>query len=96
VICFQKHFKSPLHLDAAFDTDLESAELVRAIFPDMVAEEVMDLVAVLMIWKESNVRSFKRARLHVVEQAMVVPLQTHGCSVQDAYKRLVQTNVFSD
>ena len=62
VICFQKHFKSPLHLDAAFDTDLESAELVRAIFPDMVAEEVMDLVAVLMIWKESNVRSFKRAQ----------------------------------
>ena len=34
-------------------------------------------------------------RLHVVEQAMVVPLQTHGCSVQDAYKRLVQTNVVS-
>ena len=95
VICFQKHFKSPLHLDAAFDNDLESAELVQAIFPDMVAEEVMDVVAVLMIWKESNVRSFKRARLHVVEQAMVVPLQLHGSSVQDVYKRLVQTNVVS-
>ena len=95
LVCFQKHFKSPLHLDAAFDTDLESAELVQAIFPDMVAEEVMDVVAVLVVWKESNVRSFKRARLQVVEQAMVVPLQTQGCSVQDAYKRLVQTNVVS-
>ena len=95
LVCFRKHFKSPLHLDAAFDNDLESAELVQAIFPDMVAEEVMDLVAILMIWKESNVRSFKRARLGVVEQAMVVPLQTQGCSVQDAYKRLVQTNVVS-
>ena len=29
LICIQKHFKSPLHLDAAFDIDLGAAELIR-------------------------------------------------------------------
>ena len=46
LICFQKHFKSPLHLDAAFDLDLDAAELVQSIFPDMVAEEVTNQVAI--------------------------------------------------
>ena len=30
-----------------------AAELIRAIFPDMVAEEVMDIVATLMVWKDA-------------------------------------------
>ena len=95
LICFQKHFKSPLHLDAAFDLDLDAAELIQSIFPDMVAEEVMNQVAILMLWKDNNFRSSKRARLEVVERALYLPLQPAGSSVQEVYKKLVQTNVVS-
>ena len=95
LICFQKHFKSPLHLEAAFDLDLGAAELVQSIFPDMVAEDVMDQVAILMVWKDNSSRSSKRARLEVVERAFYLPLQPAGSSVQDVDKKLVQTNVVS-
>ena len=95
LLCFQKHFKSPLHLDAAFDLDLDAAELIQSIFPDMVAEEVMNQVAILMLWKDNNFRSSKRARLEVVERALYLPLQPAGSSVQEVYKKLVQTNVVS-
>ena len=95
LICIQKHFKSPLHLDAAFDVDLGAAELIHAIFPDMVAEEVMDIVATLMVWKDANGRSCKRARRQVVDHVMFLPLQSGPHTVQDVYKRLVQTNVVS-
>ena len=95
LICIQKHFKSPLHLDAAFDVDLGAAELIHAIFPDMVAEEVMDIVATLMVWKDAKGRSCKRARRQVVDHVMFLPLQSGPHTVQDVYKRLVQTNVVS-
>ena len=95
LICIQKHFKSPLHLDAAFDVDLGAAEFIHAIFPDMVAEEVMDIVATLMVWKDANGRSCKRARRQVVDHVMFLPLQSGPHTVQDVYKRLVQTNVVS-
>ena len=87
LICIQKHFKSPLHLDAAFDVDLGAAELIHAIFPDMVAEEVMDIVATLMVWKDANGRSCKRARRQVVDHVMFLPLQSGPHTVQDVYKR---------
>ena len=57
----QKHFISPLHFDAAFETDLGATELIQSVFPDMVPEDVMDLVAALMIWKDECDRSCKRA-----------------------------------
>ena len=49
-------------------------ELIQSIFPDMVAEDVMDIVALLMVWKESSDRTFKRARRQVADQAMFLPL----------------------
>ena len=91
----QKHFISPLHLDAAFETDLGAAELLRSLFPDMVPEDVMDLVALLMVWKEDSERFCKRARLDVVNLALYVPLTSPGDSVQGAYKKLTQTNVLT-
>ena len=95
LICFQRYFRSALQLDAAFDNDLESLQLVQSIFPDMVAEDVMDVVAILMVWKETGDRSFKRARRQVADQAMFLPLSSELISVQDVYRRLSQTNVLS-
>ena len=95
LICFQRFFRSPLQLDAAFDNDLESLELIQSIFPDMVAEDVMDIVALLMVWKESSDRTFKRARRQVADQAMFLPQGACSESVQDVYRRLSQTNVLT-
>ena len=67
----QNHFCPPLHFDAAFDDDLGAAELFQSVFPDMVPEDVMNLVALVMVWKETNGRFCKRARLEVVEHAPV-------------------------
>ena len=70
-------------------------ELIQSIFPDMVAEDVMDIVALLMVWKESSDRTFKRARRQVADQAMFLPLCAGSESVQEVYKRLSQTNVLT-
>lgn len=43
---------------------------MQSIVPDLVAEDATDLVALLMVWKETNDRSFKRARLEKVQHVM--------------------------
>jgi hypothetical protein len=78
LVCFQRFFRSPLQLDAAFDNDLESLELTQSIFPDMVAEDVMDVVAVLMVWKESGDRSFNV----LVVKLLIRPCSCHLVLVQ--------------
>ena len=91
----QRHFASPLQFDAAFDDDLGAAELIRSIFPDMVPEDIMNHVAVVMVWKENSSRFCKRARLEVVSHAMYVPLHAAGDTVQNVFKQLTQTNVLT-
>ena len=91
----QRHFASPLQFDAAFDDDLGAAELIQSIFPDMVPEDIMNHVAVVMVWKENSSRFCKRARLEVVSHAMYVPLHAAGDTVQNVFKQLTQTNVLT-
>ena len=95
LLSVQKHFRTPLHFDAAFDDDLSASELLQSIFPDLVAEDVMDLVATLMVWKESSGRSLKRARLETVQHVMYLPLHSPADSVQTVFKRLTQSNALS-
>ena len=45
--------------------------------------------------QDANGRSCKRARRQVVDHVMFLPLQSGPHTVQDVYKRLVQTNVVS-
>ena len=91
----QRHFASPLQFDAAFDDDLGAAELIQSIFPDMVPEDIMNHVAVVMVWKENSSRVCKRARFEVVSHAMYVPLHAAGDTVQNVFKQLTQTNVLA-
>ena len=41
----QKLFKTPLHLEAAFDSDNDARALLQSCFPDMVPEEVANVSA---------------------------------------------------
>ena len=51
-------FQTPLKLDAAFDNDEECLMMLNAEFPDMVAEDAMDSMTVLVLWKEAMSRPF--------------------------------------
>ena len=44
----QRVFQTPLKLDAAFDNDEECLMMLNAEFPDMVAEDAMDSMAILV------------------------------------------------
>ena len=56
----QRVFQTPLKLDAAFDNDEECLMMLNAEFPDMVAEDAMDSMAILVLWKEAMARPLKR------------------------------------
>ena len=95
LICIQRYFKTPLLLDAAFDGQEDAEALVRSVFPDAIPEEVSDLGAALVVWKEFSQRSLKRARREVVSDVLFrFPAASHE-TIQDVYKRISQTNVLA-
>jgi hypothetical protein len=59
LLVFQRLFKTPLSLQAAFDDDADCTSLVKALFPDMVDEAVRNLTAAMMVWQSNNVPAFK-------------------------------------
>eukprot|EP00435_Cladocopium_sp_Y103_P074208 s172_g47.t1 len=94
LVCLRKVFRSPVHLEAAFDSHDDASALVQSVFPDMVPEEVEDTVAVLLVWRDSVCRAIKRARHSVVENARCFS-QSSSETVQSVYKDLTRTNVLT-
>ena len=93
VLSFLKRtFGTPLHFDAAFDSDVECAELISQGFPDMVEETACNIAAEIMLWKAGASRDLKRARKSVAEKALFgLPLESQ-VSVQSAFKQISQTS----
>ena len=88
----QRVFQTPLKLDAAFDNDEECLLMLNLEFPDMVAEEAMDAMTVLVLWKETMSRPLKRARGELVRTSLYrLPLPGQ-LSVQEEFTRLTRTN----
>ena len=69
--------------------------MLQSCCPDMVPEEVANVAADLVVWREDNARSFKRARRGTVETAMYFSHVSLGGSVQDAFKHITQTDMLS-
>ena len=88
----QRVYRTPLRLDAAFDSDEECLQLVAAEFPDMVGEDLVNTVAQIGIWKESMERPFKRTRKELARQVLFRLPFPGQASVQDEYNRLTQTS----
>ncbi|CAL1167610.1 unnamed protein product [Cladocopium goreaui] len=88
----QRVYRTPLRLDAAFDSDEECLQLVAAEFPDMVGEDLVNTVAQIGIWKESMERPFKRTRKELAHQVLFRLPFPGQASVQDEYNRLTQTS----
>eukprot|EP00435_Cladocopium_sp_Y103_P008878 s4940_g2.t1 len=95
LICFQRYFKTPLQLDASFDSDVDANALVQSVMPDVNPEDAANLVAMLLVWKETSQRSFKRARLETVSHVIFQMPVSSQVSLQDAFKRISQTNVLT-
>ena len=88
----QRVFQTPLKLDAAFDNDEECLMMLNAEFPDMVAEDAMDSMTVLVLWKEAMSRPLKRARGELVRSSLFrLPLPGQ-LSVQEEFTRLTRTS----
>ena len=95
VVILQRLFKTPLHVEASFDSDMDARALLQSCCPDMVPEEVANVAADLVAWREDNARSFKRARRGTVETAMYFSHVSLGGSVQDAFKHITQTDMLA-
>ena len=88
----QRVFQTPLKLDAAFDNDEECLMMLNDEFPDMVAEDAMDSMTILVLWKEAMSRPLKRARGELVRSSLFrLPLPGH-LSVQEEFTRLTRTS----
>ena len=89
----QRLFQSPLQLDAAFDGEAECEELITLGFPDIVDEFKLDVVALLMTWKEDNSRALKRARRDVASNQLFRLPSPGVHTVQDEFQRIKKTSV---
>ena len=67
----QSIFPSTRILQCAFETIEDCCSLIQSRFPDMLDEDLRDSAAILVTWKDEHARSFKRARLAVVDPAAV-------------------------
>ena len=86
-------FVTPLRLDAAFDSDEECLELISAEFPDMVGEDLMNVIAQMSIWKEAMVRPLKRARAELIRSSLYRLPVPGQLSVQEEFSKLTRTSV---
>jgi len=89
-----RNFIHSRHLDAAFDTLEECEGLISSGFPGMVPEDVRNVAATLMVWKEGSSRALKRARNSVVTDRIAASsIGSSGhVDLQDEYKSIVSSS----
>ena len=89
-----RNFVHVRHLDAAFDSLEDCEELITSGFPGMVAEDVRNVAATLMVWKEDNSRALKRARVSVAMDCMYPSTigATRHVDLQDEYKSILSSS----
>ena len=82
----QKTFGTPLCLQASFDDDVECASVLQSIFPDMIDEEVRDLVAGLVTWQTASAPSFKRMRAATVLDGLFRLPPSNAADIQASFQ----------
>ena len=89
-----RNFVHVRHLDAAFDSMEECEDLIVSGFPGMVAEDVRNIAATLMVWKEDNNRALKRARVSVAMSCLYPSTigATEHVDLQDEYKSILSSS----
>ena len=92
LLAFQRLFKTPLSLQAAFDDDADCTSLVKALFPDLVDEGVRNLTAALMVWQTNNVPAFKRLRSQTVSGGFYRLPPSSAADLQSSFMSITQSS----
>eukprot|EP00435_Cladocopium_sp_Y103_P076253 s462_g84.t1 len=95
LVPFTRLFASPLSLQAAFDNHDECCGLVREIFPDMVEENVRDLVAELLQWQLESARAFKLLRLSTVTDGLCRLTASGKGDIHSSFLAITQSSAFT-
>ncbi len=91
LVFLNRNFIHTRQLEACFDDELTCQNLVTSGFPDMVPEEVANIVGSLMFWKVDNARAFKRSRIGVAcEKLSGIPISVNNAfQLQDEYRQII-------
>ena len=92
LLTFQRFFRSPLSLQAAFDDDEGCSQLVQSLFPDMVDEAVRNLTAALMVWQYNSGPAFKRLRSHTVSDGLFRLPPGSSADLQSSFLSITQSS----
>ena len=88
-------FRTPLCLQAAFDTDAECESLLQSLFPDMIDEEVLNTVAVIMTWQTTGAPALQRLRICTVSQGFFRLPPVRSSDIQSSYQSITQSNAIT-
>ena len=88
----QSIFPTTRNLQAAFETVDDCCELVASKFPDMIDEDLRNIAADLIAWKEDHSRSFKRARTAAVEKALIHLPGGRPIDLHESYSNISRTS----
>ena len=88
----QSIFPTTRNLQAAFETVDDCCELVASKFPDMIDEDLRNIAASLIAWKEDHSRSFKRARTAAVEKALIHLPGGKPIDLHESYSNISKTS----
>ena len=88
----QKNFRSPLCLQASFDSDVECESILQSVFPDMIDEEVRNLVASLSTWQTASAPSFKRLRVATVLDGLFRLPPANAADIQASFQSITQSS----
>ena len=95
LVTFQRYYKSPLSLQAAFDSDTDCLDMVQSLFPDMVDEHARNLTATLMLWQVDSAPAFKRLRVGAVSSSLFRLPPASSADIQSSYLSITQSSAFS-
>lgn len=85
-------YRTPLVLQAAFDSFEECCALISDAFPDLIHETVRDQAAILMEWQLMGASEFKRQRLSTVGDCLYRLSSVAGPSLQESFSSITRTN----
>ena len=65
ITSLQQLFKTPLQLQAAFDSEEDCYTLLTGHFPDLIDEDVRNASAEMIRWQSVSAPAFKLSLIHI-------------------------------
>ena len=93
ITSLQQLFKTPLQLQAAFDSEEDCYTLLTGHFPDLIDEDVRNASAEMIRWQSVSAPAFKRLRMQSVADGLFVLPSPQGIiDVRDSFSSITQSS----